>query len=92
LIGGSYGGKTYSTDKLDHEPVIFIHGDSDIAVGKTPWQTGWTDSIEYFLSKGHNQSELYATTWGHGDSSKSSLKTHSKDYLIYVRKFIEAVI
>ena len=37
IVGGAYGGKASSSDKITHEPVIFIHGNSDIAVGTTYW-------------------------------------------------------
>ncbi len=50
--------------------MIFIHGNSDIAVGDGYWQVGWTSSIEYFLSMGYTKGELYTTTWGDADESK----------------------
>ena len=83
LVGGAYGGKSSDDEKINHNPVIFIHGNSDIAVGTTYWQTGWTESIEYFLSKGYTKAELYTTTWGPGDSTKAQYQTHSKEYLTY---------
>jgi triacylglycerol lipase len=64
LVGGAYGGKSSPSDQIKHTPIIFLHGNSDIAVGTTYWQTGWTKSIEYFLSKGYTKAELYTTTWG----------------------------
>ena len=67
LEGGAYGGRSSDTDTIKHNPVIFIHGNSDIAVGYYYWQTGWTESLNYFLSKGYTKGELYATTWGPGD-------------------------
>jgi len=72
LVGGAYGGKSTSGDKITHEPVVFIHGNSDIAVGVTGDFTGFTDSIEYFLSKGYTKAELYITTWGTGNSDDAS--------------------
>lgn len=33
LFGGAYGGKTSDSDIINNEPVIFIHGNSDVAVG-----------------------------------------------------------
>ena len=50
LEGGAYGGKSSPTETLKHDPVIFYHGNSDIAVGNDYWQTGFTQSIEYFIS------------------------------------------
>jgi len=56
--------------------VIFFHGNSDIAVGKPTnpmdWQYGFTKSIEYFMKNGYKKSELYATTWGNGNYSRSN--------------------
>lgn len=67
LEGGAYGGKNSDSDSIKHEPVIFIHGNSDIAAGPTYWQSGWSESIKYFLSKGYTKAELYTTTWGPAD-------------------------
>jgi hypothetical protein len=33
LVGGAYGGKSSDTDNLNHAPIVFFHGNSDIAVG-----------------------------------------------------------
>jgi triacylglycerol lipase len=92
LTGGSYGGKASSTDTVVNQPVIFIHGNSDKAVGTgTAGQSGWNASIEYFQSQGYKTSELYATTWGPADASLSAYQYHSKTYVMKVRKMIEAV-
>jgi len=37
LDGGAYGGKTSDDEKITHNPVIFFHGNSDIAVGTSSW-------------------------------------------------------
>jgi hypothetical protein len=92
LVGGSYGGKASSTDTVVNQPVIFIHGNSDKAVGTSGTTTsGWTDSIQYFLNNGYKTSELYATTWGPANSAYSSQQYHSKTNVMRLRKFIEAV-
>lgn len=92
LEGGSYGGKASSTDTVVNQPVIFIHGNSDKAVGTgTVGQTGWNRSIEYFQSQGYKPSELYATTWGPASAAMSPYQYHSKTNVMKVRKFIEAV-
>ena len=46
----------------------------------------------YFLSRGYTMSELYGTTWGFGDIPHEGQHTHNRELLIYLRKFIEAVI
>ncbi len=91
VAGGSYGGKTSGTDTVVNQPVIFIHGNSDSALGAGVGATGWTASVNYFISKGYKSSELYATTWGPADVMQSSLQYHSKAHLTRLRKFIEAV-
>lgn len=92
ISGGSYGGKASSTDTVVNQPVIFIHGNSDKAIGTgTAGQSGWNASIDYFLSKGYKTSELYATTWGPASASMSAYQYHSKTNVMKVRKFIEAV-
>ena len=49
---GSFGGKENDDDTVVNEPIIFIHGNSDAALGYRPdrGETGWTSSIKYFLS------------------------------------------
>ncbi|MBM7112251.1 lipase family protein [Archangium primigenium] len=92
LDGGSYGGKASSSDTVVNQPVIFIHGNSDKAIGTGGLgQSGWNASIEYFQSKGYKTSELYATTWGPASASMSAYQYHSKTNVMKVRKFIEAV-
>lgn len=41
---------------------------------------------------GWTKAELYTTTWGTADANKASLNYHSKKYLTYLRKFVEAVL
>lgn len=90
---GSYGGRSYAGEPLNNQPVIFIHGNSDMAVGdpNSSTQTGWTASINYFLAHGYKPAEIYATTWGPANSALASQQYHSKPYVMQVRKFIEAV-
>ena len=96
LVGGAYGGKSSSSDVITHQPVVFIHGNSDIAVGQpkmsTDWASGFTTSIEYFLSKGYTKGELYITTWGDGNKMHANSRTHDKETLQYLRAFFEAVL
>jgi hypothetical protein len=92
LSGGSYGGKASGTDTVVNQPVIFIHGNSDKAIGTgTAGQTGWSASVDYFLANGYKTSELYATTWGPANAAMSAYQYHSKTNVMKVRKFIEAV-
>ena len=72
LVGGAYGGKSSDSDTLKHNPIVFFHGNSDIAVGTVDLFTGFSKTIEYFLSMGYSKSEMYITTWGPGDKTKAS--------------------
>lgn len=90
--GNAFGGKPTSATSVVNQPVIFIHGNGDIAVGQTAPQTGWTNSINYFKQKGYSSSDLYAVSWGAGSFSQTALEYHSKANIMRIRKFIEAVI
>lgn len=92
IIDDSYGGRTYSGQPVTKQPVIFIHGNSDKAIGDTYGQSGWTNSLVYFLNQGYTTAELYAITWGPADAYQAADQTHSKEYVMRIRKFIEAVL
>ncbi len=88
---GSYGGKASDADTVVNQPVIFIHGNSDSALGSGTGLTGWTSSIDYFISQGYKPSEIYATTWGDANPYLSAYQYHSKPNLQMIRAFIQAV-
>uniref|UniRef100_A0A914WVV3 Triacylglycerol lipase n=1 Tax=Plectus sambesii TaxID=2011161 RepID=A0A914WVV3_9BILA len=90
----SFGGKTTSSQKLHHDPVIFIHGNSDCALnsGTGQYETGWTNSIRYFQNQGYSSAELYATTWGDANSANAQSRRHNCQTVQYLRRFVEAVI
>ncbi len=90
--GGSYGGRVTPGQAVVNDPVIFIHGNSDSALGTgSSAATGWRASIEYFKAQGYTSAELYATTWGPANAAFASQQYHSKDHLTRVRAFIQAV-
>ena len=91
ITGGSYGGRTSAGQAVLHHPVIFIHGNSDSALGYSSSFTGWTASIQYFKSQGYTSAELYATTWGPANALVASNQYHSKSYMNRIRAFIQAV-
>lgn len=91
IEGGSFGGKINTTDQIVNQPVIFIHGNSDKALGDVFSQTGWTDSRDYFVSQGYNNAELYGFTWGPANAMQSANQYHSYEYLSQIRAFIQAV-
>lgn len=89
--GNSYGGRASAADAVVNQPVIFIHGNSDSALGQSSALTGWNSSINYFQSQGYKTSELYATTWGDANPLLSAYQYHSKPNLQKIRAFIQAV-
>ena len=88
---GSYGGKLSAGDTVINQPVIFIHGNSDAALGAGTGLTGWTASINYFATQGYKSSEMYAMTWGDANPYLSAYQYHSKPNLQAIRAFIQAV-
>src|ERR1041384_6101085 len=50
ISGGSYGGRTVAGQALAHDPVIFIHGNSDSALGYSSSFTGWASPLAYLKS------------------------------------------
>jgi triacylglycerol lipase len=90
--GGSYGGRVFAGQAVVNQPVIFIHGNSDSALGTgSALATGWRSSIEYFKAQGYTSAELYATTWGPANAAFSSQQYHSKIHLTRLRAFVNAV-
>jgi triacylglycerol lipase len=90
LSTGSFGGFASATDCAVLQPVVFVHGNSDQALGGA--FGGWSAPLSYFQSQGHRQAELYATTYGPADAAQMSSYHHSKDHVMHTRAFIEAVL
>ncbi|KAK0419021.1 hypothetical protein QR680_013909 [Steinernema hermaphroditum] len=90
---GSFGGFDGSVQKAIKAPVIFVHGNSDGALDNGQLdQTGWSASIQYFISRGYTSGELYATTWGDRNPLNAASRTHNCETVQHVRRFIDAVI
>uniref|UniRef100_A0A914CDX3 Lipase n=2 Tax=Acrobeloides nanus TaxID=290746 RepID=A0A914CDX3_9BILA len=90
---GSYGGRAQHSVTIKNDPIVFIHGNSDGALAiPGNFSSGWTDTIEYFLSKGYTSAELYATTWGDRNPLNALGRTHSCETLTYLKQFTEAVL
>ncbi|CDW74664.1 lipase [Stylonychia lemnae] len=92
LVGGSFGGKQDVKDQIKNIPIVFVHGNSDVAVGTNDWQFGFTKTIQYFMQNGYSQQELYATTWGNGNYSLGEFESHDQKRVMLIRKFFEAVL
>lgn len=91
-LGGppGYGGRTRAGEGIAKEPVVFVHGNSDRAVGGS--LGGWNASIEALLAAGYGSREIYALTWGPADSAQAANQYHSRAHLTLVRSFLEAVL
>lgn len=92
LVGGSFGGRSQPGEILAHDPVIFVHGNSDKALGSSATQSGWTASRNWFLDHGYSGAELYATTWGPADANQASQQEHSRKHVLALRAFVQAVL
>ncbi|CAI5454857.1 unnamed protein product [Caenorhabditis angaria] len=58
---GSFGGKHSEDDEIVRDPVIFIHGVSDVAGGKMH------NLAAKYRKKGYTDGELYGTSYGEGN-------------------------
>lgn len=86
----SFGGKTPGIPATTKRPVVFVHGNSDRALGGS--YGGWAKPRATFRAAGYATSDLYATTWGPGDPNQASSQTHRARYLAHVRRFFDAVL
>lgn len=91
--GGSTGGRASAGDPIVRVPVVFVHGNSDSALGTgvSPF-TGFSATIAELKARGYTGAELYATTWGPASVAASSLQYHSRAHLTRIRAFLEAVL
>lgn len=55
------------------------------------YSSGWSYSIQNFLKEGYTEAELYTTTWGNRDPNFARFRGHTCEYLLYLRKFVDAV-
>ena len=53
---GSFGGKRFSGQGIKRDPIVFIHGNSDRALGDGP--LGWDEQIRFYLGVGYTPAEL----------------------------------
>uniref|UniRef100_A0AC34GNN6 Uncharacterized protein n=1 Tax=Panagrolaimus sp. ES5 TaxID=591445 RepID=A0AC34GNN6_9BILA len=81
---GSFGGRTFDTDIIRHDPIIFVHGAAQRA-------GNFISHYFYFLGKQYNAAELYATTYGDGGVTPIRYKTLACDDVKQIRGMIQAV-
>lgn len=92
FFGGSFGGKDNDSTPITRTPVIFFHGAADQIIGDEWANDGFRYSIEYFLQNGYTKAELYGSMWGYADLMYEYQLIHNTEWVLYVRKFIEAVL
>jgi hypothetical protein len=105
LAGGSFGGRSFANEPIEHTPVVFVHGSGDRAslgwmfegFDRLPaplgfFNLGWSTSVQAFKKNGYKNAELYATTWGPGDCLNAQFHGFDKAAVMHQRKFIEAVL
>uniref|UniRef100_A0A914XI39 Triacylglycerol lipase n=1 Tax=Plectus sambesii TaxID=2011161 RepID=A0A914XI39_9BILA len=85
---GSFGGKESADDKLENQPVVFVHGVSDFAGNKMK------GTASNFVKRGRKWSEMYGTTYANGPQGNplKFLEYSMKcEYVKQVRALIVAV-
>lgn len=91
LSGGSFGGLLSATEDCPKlRPIVFVHGNSDRALGGT--YGGFAQMTNTLKEYGYRSAELYATTYGPANPSQISNYTHNKANVLQIRHFIEAVL
>ena len=88
--GNGYGGRTEAGATVTHDPIVFVHGNSDQGVGGT--YDGWDASITHALAHGYGPQEVYALTWGDANVALAAAQYHSRANLTRVRTFFQAVL
>lgn len=89
--GGSFGGRTAAKEPFDRPPVVFVHGNSDAAIGRDATFTGWDAARRHLLGAGYSSATLYGITWGPADAARAGDQIHERAYLVRLRTFFSAV-
>ena len=90
IDGGSFGGFVSEEDCIKQTPIVFIHGNSDRALGGT--FGGFEELTKDLKEQGYRSSELYATTYGSALSQDSAFYSHSQENIRQIRGFLEVVL
>lgn len=94
----SFGGKVKSgQNKIKRTPTLFIHGNSDSALGYAEQGdqalnfTGWRYFLDYFHKKGVSEAEVYGISWGDANPNMAQYQVHNYENIMRVRLAIEAL-
>ncbi|CAB3399329.1 unnamed protein product [Caenorhabditis bovis] len=85
---GSFGGKEEANETISRDPVIFVHGVSDVAGGKM------LSLAAKYRKRGYQNGELYATTYADGNRNNPLAWTEYSmkcDHVKQIRTLILAV-
>ena len=85
-----YGGRVTAGAPVTHDPIVFVHGNSDQGIGGT--YDGWDASITYAVTHGYGPQEVYSFTWGDANLLEVATQYHSRENLTRVRTFLQAVL
>ena len=72
--------------------MIFIQGNSDQIIGEDSSNNGFRISIEYLMSQGYKKAQIYGSMWGFSDNDHARGHYHQPEYVLYIRRFINAVL
>ncbi|CAJ0953864.1 unnamed protein product, partial [Mesorhabditis belari] len=84
LAWGSFGGKTFPSQRVHKQPVLMIHGVATVA-GR------FLMLRKYLYNKGYTDAELYATTWGKGPKGGLIFVKMECSFVRQIRTMIEAI-
>lgn len=96
-IWSSFGGLKPG-QRINHTPTIFIHGNSDTALGYSSQKgelakklTGWKKFIKSYLNRGLSMGEMYGITIGDANEHLASYQVHNYENIMRIRLLIHAV-
>ncbi|CDW78772.1 lipase [Stylonychia lemnae] len=92
FFGGSFGGKDNDSTPINRVPVVFVHGAADMVIGYGWENDGFRYDIEYFLDHGYTKAEIYGSQWGYADIPNELNLQHDTEWVLQIRRFIEAVL
>jgi hypothetical protein len=89
--GGSFGGRASAGEAITRTPIVFVHGNSDSAVGRAAPLLGWDAARRDLAARGFGDRDLYGVTWGPADPNRNLEQIHGAPALRRIRRFLEAV-
>lgn len=93
----AFGGLSRPDEKLKRIPTLFIHGNSDSALGhdlkdKRYTFTGWSQYLKEFKKKGVFERELYGVSYGFVNPKMAKSQNMDYESIKRVREMIDAIL